>query len=86
MNRKSPTTFATLAALTIATFAPVVADDLDLDWYTIDGGGEMWTTGGDFELTAGFWAPFAARVKPVPPESVEPVDDALEEAGPQPLP
>lgn len=29
----------------------VVADDYTLDWYTIDGGGEMWSTGGDYELS-----------------------------------
>ena len=59
MNRKSATTFATLAALTIATFAPAVADDFALDWWTIDGGGEMWTTGGDFELSGTIGQPDA---------------------------
>jgi len=59
MNRKSATTFATLAALTIATFAPAVADDFALDWWTFDGGGEMWTTGGDFELSGTIGQPDA---------------------------
>jgi len=59
MNRKSATTFATLAALTIATFAPAVADDFAIDWWTIDGGGEMWTTGGDFELSGTIGQPDA---------------------------
>ncbi len=27
------------------------AQDFDLSWYTIDGGGEMFTSGGDFELS-----------------------------------
>jgi hypothetical protein len=35
--------------LTFATTS--VGDDLALDWWTIDGGGEMWCTGGDFELS-----------------------------------
>jgi len=35
--------------------AAALTDDFDVDWYTVDGGGEMWTTGGDFELTGGFW-------------------------------
>ena len=57
--------------------ANVMADDFSVDWWTVDGGGDMWTsggdfelsgtigqadaselvmTGGDYELTAGFWA------------------------------
>ena len=31
--------------------AAALADDFDVDWYTVDGGGEMWTTGGDYELS-----------------------------------
>jgi len=27
------------------------AQDFTVDWYTVDGGGEMWTTGGNFELS-----------------------------------
>ena len=59
MNRKSATTFATLAALTIATFAPAVADDFAIDWWTIDGGGDMFTTGGEFELSGTIGQPDA---------------------------
>jgi len=33
------------------TSAAALADDFDVDWYTVDGGGEMWTTGGDYELS-----------------------------------
>lgn len=33
------------------TGAAALTDDFDLDWYTIDAGGEMWTSGGDFELS-----------------------------------
>ena len=40
---------AIIGTLSIVTFA--TAADLDLDWYTIDGGGDMWTTGGNLELS-----------------------------------
>jgi hypothetical protein len=62
MNRESATTFATLAALAIATFAPAVADDFAIDWWTIDGGGEMWTAGGDFELSGTIGQPDANTI------------------------
>jgi hypothetical protein len=103
-NRRTITMLAVVAPLAmVSTFA----SDLAVDWYTIDGGGEMWCSGGDYELsgtigqpdanttvmaggdfklTGGFWAPFAAHVKPVPPESLEPADDALEPAAPEPVP
>lgn len=35
--------------LLVATGRPSVAD-YAIDWFTIDGGGAMWTTGGDFAL------------------------------------
>jgi hypothetical protein len=41
-------------ALAIATFGVVTiaaSDDFSLDWWTVDSGGEMFTTGGDFELS-----------------------------------
>lgn len=70
-----------LAALTLLFAATALADEFSLDWYSIDGGGNMWTTGGsyelsgtigqhdagvmtggDYELTGGFW--FAAPAGP----------------------
>jgi len=65
-----------LAALALLFAAAALADEFSLDWYSIDGGGDLWTTagdfelsgtvgqpdagvvmsGGDFELTGGFWA------------------------------
>ena len=39
--------------------AAALTDDFDVDWYTIDGGGEMWTTGGDFELSGTIGQPDA---------------------------
>ncbi len=32
----------------------------EVDWYTIDGGGDMWTTGGDFELSGTIGQPDAS--------------------------
>jgi len=40
-----------LSAVVLFAATAVLADDFDIDWWTIDGGGEMWTTGGDFELS-----------------------------------
>jgi hypothetical protein len=47
-------------AFVAALSAP--ADDFDLDWWTFDGGGEMWTTGGDFELSGTIGQPDASTV------------------------
>ena len=34
----------------IASFDAAVSQDYYIDWHTVDGGGEMWSTGGAFEL------------------------------------
>ncbi|MFQ5805245.1 MAG: hypothetical protein ACE5I3_02205 [Phycisphaerae bacterium] len=39
--------------------APALGQDFDLSWYTVDGGGEMFTTGGDFELSGTIGQPDA---------------------------
>jgi hypothetical protein len=46
------TTIKTLAVLMMFVgLSPALqADDLAVDWWTVDGGGIMWSTGGDFEL------------------------------------
>ena len=36
-----------------------IAGDYNLDWYTLDGGGDMWCTGGDFELSGTIGQPDA---------------------------
>jgi len=58
-----PTVSRKRTVLTLAvmlTLAPaVLAQDFDIDWYTIDGGGEMWTTGGKFELSGTIGQPDA---------------------------
>jgi hypothetical protein len=48
--RDKPIKFA-CGIIAVLAAANVAADDFSLDWWTIDGGGEMWTTGGDFELS-----------------------------------
>jgi hypothetical protein len=42
---------ATGLATTLFAATALMADDISLDWWTIDAGGEMWTSGGDFELS-----------------------------------
>lgn len=46
-NLNTTAIFTTLSLLG-ATIA--LADDLTIDWWTIDGGGVTWSTGGGFEL------------------------------------
>ena len=49
--------------LMLALASPAaLADDFDVDWYTVDGGGDMWTTGGDFELSGTIGQPDAGAV------------------------
>jgi hypothetical protein len=38
------------------------ADDYTLDWWTVDGGGVMWSTGGGFELGGTIGQPDASMV------------------------
>jgi hypothetical protein len=40
----------TVLAVGCVSFS-LLADEFTLNWWTIDGGGEMWTTGGEFELS-----------------------------------
>ena len=52
-------------AISVAALAAtgVVGQDFTLDWWTVDGGGEMWTTGGDFELSGTVGQPDASTVE-----------------------
>ena len=48
--------------VTLAAAAAVAhAQDFTIDWYTIDGGGEMFSTGGDFELSGTIGQPDAGQ-------------------------
>jgi hypothetical protein len=49
----------TLATVALFATVSVLANDFSLDWWTVDGGGEMWTTGGDFELSGTIGQPDA---------------------------
>jgi hypothetical protein len=42
-----------LAGLLLCVAGPIVvqAQDYAIDWWTVDGGGDMWTVGGDYELS-----------------------------------
>jgi hypothetical protein len=53
---------ASWATIVCALITAVVAADYDLSWYTIDGGGDMWSTGGGFELSGTIGQPDAAAV------------------------
>jgi hypothetical protein len=35
----------------VLTSTAALAGDFALDWWTVDGGGDMWTAGGEFELS-----------------------------------
>ncbi len=52
---------AIVAALCITKTAVSLAD-YDLSWFTVDGGGDMWTTGGTFELSGTIGQPDAGPV------------------------
>ena len=51
MNRKAQRTVCVLMILLIAHVGVTIADDFTLDWWTIDGGGQMTSSGGDFEAS-----------------------------------
>jgi hypothetical protein len=53
---------ALLVAAACALLTASVAADYDLSWFTIDSGGDMWTTGGDFELSGTIGQPDAGPV------------------------
>lgn len=50
MNRTTRTTLRMILPLTAISIGTVFAQDYDIDWYTIDGGGAMWSTGDGLEL------------------------------------
>ncbi len=59
MNHTIRTTISMAAALWVLGMAGVSAADLALDWWTVDNGGDMWTSGGDFELSGTIGQPDA---------------------------
>ncbi len=51
-----------LVALTLSGTVVALADDFDLDWWTVDGGGQMRSTGGGFELSGTVGQPDAGAM------------------------
>jgi hypothetical protein len=51
MNRRAGSLVVALGVLLVACVSGVIADDFTLDWWTVDGGGHMWTSAGEFELS-----------------------------------
>lgn len=56
---KRTTVISIFAVLAVSTAS---AQTFDLGWNTIDGGGDMWTTGGNFELSGTIGQPDASAV------------------------
>jgi hypothetical protein len=51
MNRTINCTLRTLLLFSAVSVSTTFAQSLDIDWHTIDGGGAMWTAGGELELS-----------------------------------
>jgi hypothetical protein len=60
MNRIAQTTMRALLALSAVSIGAVFAQDMVIDWHTVDGGGEMFSTGGGFELGGSIGQPDAS--------------------------
>jgi len=56
------TRLALTISIAVLAAAGGTAGDFTLDWWTIDGGGEMWTAGGDFELSGTIGQPDASTI------------------------
>jgi hypothetical protein len=51
-----------LLTLSIICAGAALAQDYAIDWHTVDGGGEMWSTGGDYELGGTIGQPDASEL------------------------
>ncbi len=58
------TRYITRVFIALACLGPAVllADNYALDWWTVDGGGQMWSTGGGFELSGTIGQPDAGAM------------------------
>jgi hypothetical protein len=61
-ERPIPVRRPILAAAFCAMCTALVVADYDLSWYTMDGGGDMWSTGGGLELSGTIGQPDAGAV------------------------
>jgi hypothetical protein len=59
MNAWVRTVVRTLIVLLPVSAHVVLADDFGIDWFTVDGGGKMLSTGGEFELSGSIGQPDA---------------------------
>ncbi len=50
MSRPVRTVTRILAMLSAVSISAALAQDYTIDWHTVDGGGETWSTGGDYAL------------------------------------
>ena len=50
MNRKPPGRIQLMVLGLLVPVGTAVADQYEIDWYTTDGGGAMWSVGGDYGL------------------------------------
>ncbi len=57
-----PYTMLIMASVAFLGASNVVGDDFEIDWWTADGGGDMWGAGGDFELSGTIGQPDAGGV------------------------
>ena len=62
MNRSASRRALTPGLVSVLWMAIAYAQDYAVDWRTVDGGGEMWCTGGDFELSGTVGQPDAGAV------------------------
>jgi hypothetical protein len=53
---------ALLTILALAVAPAALAQDFDLSWYTVDGGGDMFSVGGNFDLSGTIGQPDAGPV------------------------
>ncbi len=50
MNRMEQVTVLSFPMLLLTLIGVALAQDYVIDWHTVDGGGEMWSTGGSYDL------------------------------------
>ena len=62
MNRIQESTIRTLVTFSILCVGAAVADEYEIDWYSTDGGGDMFTTGGEYELSGTIGQPDANTI------------------------
>ena len=62
MNRSATTSVCAFFLLSALCLASSLSAGYAVDWYTVDSGGDMWCTGGEFELSGSIGQPDAGPV------------------------